>query len=225
MAKVATSGTIGGMSGKVGGLVFARTESGTILRETPEGRRDDSEAQYRIAWNLRKANSAWRGLEWEQVLAWQAYAATLKRRNPQTGLLVAPKAYNVFIGLATKFLQANPNGEIPLGPPQGRFFGDLVQVSVEAQGPNLLYTADRDNAPGVVTELLLQRLTGRNNAPKERSYVAAGFMAFDTEHREFEHGVFPWTYAAAIRFVEAATGRMTDLFPIGRATVTQWGGG
>lgn len=211
------------MSGKVGGLVFARTEIGTIMRETPEGRRDDSEAQYRIAWNLRKANSAWRGLEWVQVLAWQTYAATLKRRNPQSGLYVSPKAYNVFIGLATKFLQADPNGAIPLDPPQGRFFGDIVQVSVDAQGPNLVYTADRDNAPGVVTELLLQRLLNKNNTPKERSYISAGFIAFDAEHREFEHAVFPGTYAGAIRFVESATGRMTDLFPIGRATVTEWG--
>jgi hypothetical protein len=48
-------------------------------------------------------------------------------------------------------------------------------------------------------------------------------MAFDSGHRELEHAVFPGTYAAAIRFVEAATGRMTDLFPIGRATVTEWG--
>lgn len=220
MAKVVTSGTIGGISGKVSGLVFARTEYGTIMREPPEGRREDSQAQDRVAWNLRKANWAWRGLDWEQAQAWQAFAGTLRRRSSQTGLVVAPKAYNVFIGLATKYLQVHPGGVIPVDPPQGRFLGDIVEVSVGAQGPNLVYTADRDNAPGVVTELLLQQLRQANNAPKERSYTSAGFMVFDAEHREFVFPTYPATYAAAVRFVESATGRMTDLLPIGRATVT-----
>jgi hypothetical protein len=125
----------------------------------------------------------------------------------------------VFIGLATKFLQVHPNGVIPLAPPQGRFLGDIVQVTVGAQGQNLVFTADRDNAPGVVTELLIQRLRHQNNATKVRSYKSAGFIAFDAAHREVTRPVFPATYAAAIRFVESATGRMTDLIPIGRASV------
>lgn len=212
----------GGMSGRLGGLVFARTELGTILRERPMGRRGDSDAQTQVANNLRKANWAWNDLEWEQVQAWQAYAATQKRRNPETGLLVAPRAVNVFIGLATKFLQVNPNGIIPLDPPQGRFLGDIIEVAVSADGPNLVFTANGDNVSGVVTELLTQRLRHKNNAAKERSYVSAGFVAFDPEHREFTYPVFRASYAAAIRFVEAATGRMTELIPIGRATVTEY---
>lgn len=148
----------GGMSGKVGNMVFARTELGTILRERPMGRRRDSDAQTQVAGNLRKANWAWNDLEWEQVQAWQVYAAKLKRRNPETRLLVAPRAVNVFIGLATKFLQIHPNGVIPRDPPQGRFLGDIIEVAVSADGPNLVFTADGNNVPGVVTELLIQRL-------------------------------------------------------------------
>lgn len=207
------------MSGTTGNIVYARTEGGTLMKQRPLVFYPNTPKQRDVARNLRKANWAWRGLNLEQVRRWRNYAASLKSRNPQTGLLVAPKAVNVFVGLATKFLQMHPDAPIPLEPPEGRFLGDIVRVSVEGTSSELVFTGDRANAEGVVTEFLAQRLRSMNNEPKARSYVSAGFLAFDDAHPEFRSERFPGAYACAIRFVESSSGRMTELLPIGTARV------
>jgi hypothetical protein len=171
---------------------------------------------------LALANRAWRDLDPSQAEAWRAYARRHPVRDPETGLLRVPAAVNLFVGLSVKYLQIHGGTSVPLAPPAGVFMGDVVDVTVEADGAGLRFTADAANRPGVLTELLAQRLAGRNNATRPRSHKSQAFAAFSGAGDSRSVALWPSWWAAAVRFVEASSGRATGLVEIGRAKITDW---
>jgi hypothetical protein len=168
---------------------------------------------------MKLVHFAWENLTDEEFEAWQAYALAQMVRNPQTGGLRKPSPYNLFSGLAIKYLQIHGGHAVPTLPPTGRFLGDLLTPTVTSDSGELILHAEGSNAPGVLTELLAQRLSSPRNAPKAKSYVSLGFYRFEDGAPITVPVEGAGTYACAIRFVESATGRMTEMYPIGRATV------
>ncbi len=198
---------------------MVHTVGGTIMRSRPENLNERTPKQRQMGANLASVNRAWDALSAEQAAAWRAYAGTLATRNPQTAMVVAPKAYNVFVRLGTKFLQMNGGTLVPMTPPSGVFLGDIVRVSVVGLSGQIRFTADRANAAGMVTELLIQRLSGPNNAPKPDGYRSAGFVSFVAGSLSSNVAASPGAYSCAERFVEGSSGRMGESVVVGTVMV------
>jgi hypothetical protein len=115
-----------------------------------------------------------------------------------------PSAWGVTPGEFGSYSLSSPPSADP--PPQG-------------EGYSLAFSADGANRPGVLTEIKAQPLRSRHNLPNPNSYVTIGFIAFETGVPVELPMNLPGTWACAVRFVEAATGRMTELVPIGKATI------
>ncbi|MCW5935852.1 MAG: hypothetical protein KIT11_00905 [Fimbriimonadaceae bacterium] len=222
MAVLKPGAGFGTLSGRVGNAVYSNTEYGIVVRDVPGRSGRDTDARAAVNYAMARANEFWYGLDEDQVEAWRAYARRQVRRNPATGMLTVPKAVNLFVGLCVKYYQVHGPSTPPLLPPQGTFLGDTVQVTVAGENAELVFTASAANQPGVLTELLAQRLMGPHNAPKERGYRTLGFVEFAGAGETFRATRYAAPYACATRFVESATGRATKLVPIGRATVTEW---
>jgi len=221
MAILKTSGGLGSMSGRVGNMVYANTDCGVVIRDLPRRHGQISDAQRGTVDALRRANFLWQRLSLAQVEAWNAYALRHAERNPHTGLLRVPRSVNLFVGLAAKYLQVHGGFDAPSDPPTGVFVGDGVGVGLGVgEEGGLVFTADAANRPGVLTEVLAQRLRNANNRPQPKAYKSLGFVAFTGAG---DTAAFPaplsGTFVGATRFVEAATGRATALIEIGRVTV------
>lgn len=220
MAKLRTSAGFSGLSGRTGNMVFAQTQYGTILREPPTPPRNRTAAQEQVGRNLRRANAAWRALTQPQIDAWQVYCLSLSAENRETGLPVVPQAPHVFLGLACKILQMDEDAAIPVAPPSQPFYGDSVRCSVQGGSGEILISASAANAAGVTTEFLVQRLRHLNNKPQPRSYTTCGFRAFVSGSLGMSFARRAGTYAVAMRFVDVASGRKTEVYPIGKVVVT-----
>lgn len=129
-------------------------------------------------------------------------------------------AQNAFVMLAVRVLQIDPLAPIPVDPPTGVFYGDETQISATGVPGAARFTASGPNAPGVVTELLLQRLATprRNPGPQYRS---ERFAHFEVGGLTSDVAVAPGRYACAARFAEQATGRVGLMQPLGVVVVTE----
>ena len=222
MAKLRMGIGIGSLSGRTGNAVFASTPGGVVLRQRPVYTPHPTSAQETMGRYLAIANRAWRDLSAAQAEAWRGYARRNAFRDPRTGLMRVPAAPHLFVGLSVKYLQVHGGFTAPLDPPEGVFLGDVGGVALAMGGPRLRVTADAANREGVLTELLTQRLSGRNNSTRPRSYKSQGFRAFTGPGDSALVGLSPGTWAAAVRFVEASSGRATGLIEVGRADITTW---
>lgn len=231
MARAALSLPFSGLHGALGDLVLVQRPDGPVVRRRTITRRGSSPAQRENEARLAQVGRAWRELDDATFAAWGRYAETRAWRNPATGAIVTPKAFNVFCGLASKARQVDPARDLSaFGPPGEAFFGDGVVVTV-GSGPLplpplqdeplgegvLLFSGDRGNAPGIVTEFLVQPLANARRKAAGDKYVSAGFAALRGE--AVAVGVRPGAYACAYRFVRAATGQETGVAPIGTVVV------
>jgi hypothetical protein len=153
------------------------------------------------------------------VTAWTAYAATLPQVAKRSGRKVKVTAINAFCGLADKFLQVTPGGTVPMVPPTAAFLGDSLTITAAAGMGQVTFTAGAANSAGTTTELLLQPLKGKNRVPTAKGYRTKAFKAFATGSLTQTVSVPTGFYAAAYRYVNAATGQATALVPVGVQTV------
>ena len=217
MAYVRESAGMGAASGALGNVVFAQTQGGTVVRGRPRGSRERSPKQIEQGLRLGIVHHAWNALDDVEAEAWRVYALGHAVRNPATGGMRIPSAYSLFSGLGAKFLQVHGGFAVPSLPPLGRFAGDALSVAVAKGDERLVFSADGASREGVLTELLAQRLKGPHNAAKAKSYVSLGFFEFEAGVPvEVEVGWGAY-WACAVRSVEAATGRMTEMVEIGKA--------
>lgn len=82
-------------------------------------------------------------------------------------------------------------------------------------GLGILFSADRPNSSGVVTELLLQRLPGRNCRSYRDKYRHQKFVAFTQGGLEATVPAQPGWYACGVRFVNVTTGQDTPVAELG----------
>lgn len=215
MSYVNTSGWIKGMSGSNGNITFVQTKGGTVAREKVIPKNPKTAAQQAARQRMKSAQGAYNTLTAAQLSAWKTYAGGISRRNKRTGEMYRPNANNIFYGLAAKFLQVTPNGTVPKTPPTTQFVGDVITVTATAGGSKVSFSGSAKNAAGVTTEVLLQSLVNGQRTPKKDGYRTKGFVAFPATPTPFDVAVPSGWYAAAYRFVNTATGQVTDVVPIG----------
>ena len=205
MAKMVLNAGFAGASGRVGNAVLVQTEGGVVLRERPGYVPSRTGKQVEVGGRLARINRAWDALDAEQAEAWRAFGRGEGR-----------KGYSAFVALGSKYLHLHGGYAVPTDPPGEPFLGDLVRVLPVAVAGGVRFDADRASAPGAVAELLAQALSGPNNAAKKDGYRSLGFATFAPGAMGARFDLPPGPHALAYRFVEAATGRMTGLLPLGR---------
>ena len=208
MARAKLSPAFDEATGRYGAVMVARGRTGTQLRARPRPKRRATPDQLANEARLRAAAGMWNGLTDAQYAAWNAYAGTLTRRSAGGFRSYTPIGYNTFLSLTLVRLQVAPGSPVPLWPPVGGFGGDDVEFAAAAAEGGIVFEALGANRPGVVTELMVQRLAHRRRKPTPR-YKGMAFVAFTEAGSTFEVPLEPGAYACATRFVEAATGRAT----------------
>ena len=223
-----------GLRGVLGDLVFSQLPDGPVVRRRSMVRVPPTPAKAAQQARMALVSRAWARLPPSTFREWQAYAASQAWRNPATGAVVVPRAYNLYAGLASRARQVDPTLDpTTFAPPERAFTGDSVIVGVGGGGtlsaPTLpsptgvgeafvRFSADRANAPGVVTELLAQPLANAYRRSYKDRYASAGFHAFPAAGT-FEVSVRAGAVALAYRFVLAATGQETALVELGTFVV------
>lgn len=221
MAKIAFSAMVDAASGKMGTVVWTEARNGHTSRVWRRVRNPRTPDQTFVRSNLARASRAFAAMTPAQAQAWNNYGQTITHVNPINGKTYHPAGIDIFVALTTKFLQNNPAGTIPLSPPAAPFLGDSITLIADSETPGeLLFTASGPNAAGVTTELLIQKLAGRNRVPNPNGYNSAAFNVFTTgagllKTVEVDAG----HYAVAYRFVEIATGQATNPVALGITTV------
>jgi hypothetical protein len=122
-----------------------------------------------------------------------------------------PTANTAFVGLATKFLQVNPGGTIPLKPPAFYFAGDRVAMAAQGMAGHINLTASNANIAAVKTELQWQPLRFAHQSPLSKGYRTQAFMLFTVRTLSIQLPTAPGWYVPAFRFVYTATGQETGL--------------
>lgn len=97
------------------------------------------------------------------------------------------------------------------------FGDDAVRVAVRAAQGGMEFVPSGSNAPGVVTELLVQTLDSRHRATYASKYRSRGYGALAGAPVLLRADA-GWV-ACAVRFVRAAAGQAGPLLQLGRVRV------
>lgn len=214
MAKARLGSILGEVSGRIGSEVATRGRGGTILRGLPTYRRPTSPNEQITQTRMAAVMATYNTLTHAQAMAWNAYGQTITHHNAVSGRAYHPSGQNVFVALASKFLQVHPTGAVPFVPPLGSFLGDALTVAVTGGVGQLAFAASAPNAPPAVTELLVQKLKTPRRAPM-LFYKSEAFASFAPGALEVVLTLPPGHYACAFRFVDGDTGQMTELVRVG----------
>lgn len=220
MSKIAFSAIVNDIRGKMGTDVFGRYRGGPTGRVKKAPRNPKTAAQRAIRGYLSRASKLYESFSAAQNASWEAYGATITRHNPVTGGTYTSSGITAFCELAVKFLQNNPNGVIPLTPPNSEFLGDSITLTAAPGTGKVTFSASGANSPGVVTELLLQKINSPNRKPNPNAYKSMMFKVFPTSPLTQDITVTAGYYVAAYRFVKITTGQATDLTPLNVQAVT-----
>ncbi len=218
--KVKLSAAFADLRGKDGTVVVRKGRSGLVMtpRTTPKNPRSGAQVGSRN--NLSKGSKGFANLSAANAAAWNAYGATITRRNKVSGTTYTSTGIDIYNALTTKFLQVNPTGTPPTTPPTSAFAGDSLAITATGGAGVVTFTASAANGTNTKTELLLQPLKGKNRTPGSRGYKSRGFNAFATGSLTISVGMVAGPYAAAYRYVNTLTGQATALTPIGVVTVS-----
>lgn len=210
MAIVQTSPLLPGVKGSLGNIVFVPSPYGIQLRERSIPDDPKTAAQMASRERLTRAAITWTTMTPEQAQNWRAYATA---QNPD-GPNARANAQLLFTKLAVRFLQMNPQAAIPLDPPASPFLGDAVQFEVSKTESGVRVVADRPNAAGTTTEILLQPLLSVHRRTYVSKYRTAVFDDFEASLTVDLEAYGP-AVAVAVRFLRTATGQATELFELG----------
>jgi hypothetical protein len=207
------------LRGKDGSVVIQKGKSGLKLTPRNKARNPKSTAQTGVRNNMTKTSKLFAAMTPAQAAAWNAFGATQTKRNAISGTTYTSAGINAFNALATKFLQINSAGTVPMTPPTSVFTGDTITVTATAGTGQVTFTASAANATNVKTELLLQPLKGKNRQPSAKGYRTKAFFTFAVGTLTTTVTVPTGFYAAAYRFVNTLTGQETALVPLTVLTV------
>ena len=209
MAKANLGPIVERVSGELGSEVFSRGRSGPVIRNAPTYKFKPTPAMQQSADTFGQAMAFFNALSRDESKQWNAWAKTQWRHNDVTGQPYRPTGHNVFVGLTCKFLQINPGGTPPTLPPAGSFTGDAIRVDVFEDNGILLFLGSGANHAPTKTELLIQKLPTRLRQPTDK-FVSVTFFSFSGVSDYYPLNVVPGIYVPAYRFVNAATGQMTE---------------
>ncbi|MCW5939598.1 MAG: hypothetical protein KF884_01265 [Fimbriimonadaceae bacterium] len=220
MAKLKRTVIVGGLSGSSGPVTFKLTSEGTIVSERTSPSNPNTPAQQSARARFTSSARTYRGFSSSIVQQWDEFAESGLERDPVSGGQRFRDGINAYIGLASKFLQATPNGTPPTTPPTTPFVAPNVTLTATGSAGKVTFTAGGPTPANVRTELLLQKLAGANRKPQSGAYRSRAFAAFVPGSLSADVTVGPGFYAAAYRFVNTQTGQATELQSIGVAQVT-----
>ena len=220
MAKIALSGELQDIRGKVGTNVYTKSHTGPVLRVKVKGTVTHTPAQTSVRSAFTRASAAFKNMTPAQVTNWRNYALTITKKNTVNGKAYHPTPINAFNGLTSKFLQINPAGTVPLTPPSSSFTGDTLTITVAGGTGSLAWTANAANAANIKTEFLAQRLVSQNRVPTYKGYRSKGFLAFAAGGLTGTVFVSSGYYAVAYRYVNTLTGQETPLVALGIVQVS-----
>ena len=215
MAKIAYGAAVSNIRGKVSGTIFSKSRSGPTLKAYAVPKNPRTQAQTTSRSNFARASAQYAALTQTQKDGWADYAAGLTYTDHVSGETYTPTGSNVFTGLASKFLQVNPAGTIPVATPPSHFTGDTVTVTATGGSGKLIFTANAANTEGVTTEILLQKLRSAGRTPAPDGYRTKQFNVFATGSLVLNVTLSSGYYAAAIRFVNRTTGQETPPVALG----------
>ena len=198
MAKALLGSPLQDIRGGLGNLVITMRKGKAIIGQKPTYRKSLSPRQREMATYFGQARVIWNNLSQEEGREWGDAAVRL-------GLI----GYTYFMSLTTKFLQVTPDGTPPSLPPGSRYMGDDIFYSTAAAPGGIEYTATGPNIPPTCTELLIEKLASKHRKPAQR-WQSVGFVSFTAEDPAITVALDPGYYATATRFVNTATGQMTD---------------
>lgn len=210
MAKAELTVLTNVISGSAGNVTFVEGKEGTIIRSRTRPKNPSTPAQQAVRAAFTKCTRMWSGFTTAQIQEWEKWAGKTPEHDEVTGKSFKSSGFNGFVRLAAKFLQVNPSGTVPSTPPSAPFGGDVVQFTVTTSTGKMTFTADKANAAGVTTELLIQPLVNKNRKPG-KAYKSAGFFTFTSGSLSKDILIPPGWYAAAYRFVQSATGQDTQI--------------
>ena len=219
MARFTGSVLTGGLSGKAGTVVFVTRKDGIQYvkpRVTPRNPRTAGQTAARE--RMAAANRAWQSLD---QVGFRQWAVFTEQYNAVYRAGIGLKDMGVpqlFVMLATKFLQVNPNGLVPTEPPLSVVVGDNVGFTLEtiAAGKARLF-ASQANALGMVTEVLIQVLPTAGRTAREGHFRHYGVVAFSSAGENFLVEYEGRFASVAVRFVCEATGQASGLMVVGVA--------
>jgi hypothetical protein len=197
------------LRGKSGNTVFAKTRGGIVVRDRVIPANPKTSAQLLVRNNLSRSSKVYEGLSAARVRAWRKFGARMMVRT-KGGKLRPKSGISAFNELATKFLQVNPAGTIPLDPPVGSYSGDSITISATAATGKITFSASAPNSANTRTEILLQELPNANRKPQANEYRTRTFLYFNSASPQ-DVTVDPGYYAVAYRFVNNLTGQMTEM--------------
>ncbi|MBV6457579.1 MAG: hypothetical protein HONBIEJF_00692 [Fimbriimonadaceae bacterium] len=219
MAKLVTTLLGQALHGSTGNVTFIRSRYGTVVRTRTMPRDPRTDAQWLARSRMTRAGSLWREMTREQVNAWNQYAAQTAMEAGIGPEEPTPTGQQVFTRLTIKLLQVDDQALPPLLPPASPFAGDGIRLTATGLAQAVRFSVTGANAPGVVTELLLQPLPSANRRAYLRRYRSKAFVSFSGEGESHDVPATRGTYSVAYRFVDAATGQCTGLAILGLVEV------
>ena len=235
MAKAALALPFSGIHGSLGNTVIVQRPDGPVVRARNYKPRKLTPGQKAAADRMEGIAYAWKKLDRMTFLRWHAYAQARAWRNPASGAIVTPRAYGLFLGLASRVRQIDPFFDLAaFAPPEAPFAGDAVRIALVPAAPPFLghyaeavavpggvvgFASSGANAPGVVTEILAQPMPRSWCKVYEKKYAAKAFVAF-AGPETFELTLPRGAWAVAVRFVDARSGLDGPIIPLGIVEVT-----
>ena len=215
LASIFSQGT-----GKLGENVVVKDEAGYVgLRPRVTPSNPQSPPQMKVRGAQTESSQAWEGLTAEQCTAWRQLAKTLPQFSNKTGLPIKKQGFNVFCSYYDRFRLVNPVGIFPPDPPTTRMIEGTLEFQLGIAPGVVRVLSSEGNATGQVTEILLQKLAGKNRLPQEGAYRTKTYHAFTNQTPSLSLSVPVGTYAVAVRIVSAVDGRAGRLRPLGVTTV------
>lgn len=213
MASVKGGIPTAGYAGKFGSAVFYERAGRLVMRERVAGRNPRTLLQVQNRRGFGGVAKLWPALSDEAADAWAAYGET-----------VGTSGYLAFMSLTRKWLLVHPAGTAPSLPPDGPFFGDNVRLRIDdaagAGDSGVVLRANQPNAPGVTTEILVQRLANRRRKTGNRDWRTEGFVTFEAGALEVALPLEAGAWAVAFRFVRLESGQATEMGVVGTTTLS-----
>lgn len=203
-----------GMRGRMGGQVYSEAGVDTIVREFVTPANPNTGAQVGARGYFKTATQTWASLDDAERAAWGVFAQGMHSHNPMRLKQKPLSGFNVFVALASKFLQVNPAGTIPQSPPAVKFAGESIVITATPGTGKVTLTASAANTPGVTTEVLVQRLKAGYLKPEPNGYRHNSFHVYTLGNLSYDVTLGAGAWAIAVRFVKSTTGEETSSIPL-----------
>ena len=215
MARFRISSLFSNGTGKLGDNVISKGMDGVVgvrPRVTPAN--PQTEAQMAVRSAQTESSQAWETLSESQCEGWRAAAKLLPQTSNKTGLPIRKQGFNFFCSCYDRFRLVNPTGVFPKDVPATRMIEENLSFTLEAGTGQMQMTASGPNSAGHVTEILFQKLAGKNRLPQTGAYRTRKYQAFASNALTISLGAKPGSYAVATRIVSSVDGRAGRLRPV-----------